>query len=85
MFKLYFLLSVGLMLQVSRACDEENQLVRQQSDEYLASAYEFNPNLGMFHPMAYYESGGRVPGNCFEKICHRWEVLIKKFSSTLYI
>ncbi|XP_046638559.1 uncharacterized protein LOC124316584 [Daphnia pulicaria] len=63
MFKLYFLLSVGLMLiQVSLACDEENQLVRhQQSDEYLASTYEFNPNLGMFHPLAYYESGARVP------------------------
>jgi hypothetical protein len=67
MFKLYFLLSAGLMLQVCRACDEENQLLRQQSDEYFASAYEFNRNLGMFHPMVY-ESSARVPGKNLSKM-----------------
>jgi hypothetical protein len=43
------LLIVALMLQVSRACDdnsEERQLAaaRQQSDEYFANAYGYIPN-----------------------------------------
>jgi hypothetical protein len=65
MSKIYLLLSVVLMLQASRACDgqnEEEQLVaaRQQSDEYFANAYGFNPNPW---GSAYYQPSARVPGN----------------------
>ncbi|XP_046637988.1 uncharacterized protein LOC124316223 isoform X1 [Daphnia pulicaria] len=61
----YVLLSVVLMLQVSRACDgnnEEEQLAaaRQQSDEYFANAYGFNSNNPWGSP--YYQPSARVPG-----------------------
>ncbi|XP_046637991.1 uncharacterized protein LOC124316223 isoform X3 [Daphnia pulicaria] len=61
----YVLLSVVLMLQVSRACDksnEEEQLAaaRQQSDEYFANAYGFNSNNPWSSP--YYQPSARVPG-----------------------
>jgi hypothetical protein len=53
------------MLQASRACNDQNeeeQLVaaRQQSDEYFANAYGFNPNPW---GSAYYQPSARVPGN----------------------
>ncbi|EFX72897.1 hypothetical protein DAPPUDRAFT_325653 [Daphnia pulex] len=60
----YVLLSVVLMLQVCRACDgnnEEQQLAaaRQQSDEYFANAYGFNPSPW---GSAYYQPSARVSG-----------------------
>jgi hypothetical protein len=60
----YVLLSVVLMLQASRACDgnnEEEQLAaaRQQSDEYFANAYGYNPSPW---GSAYYQPSARVPG-----------------------
>lgn len=64
-------LSVVLTLQASRACDgnsnEEEQLAaaRQQSDEYFANAYGFNPSPW---GSAYYQPSARVPGyaNAYE-------------------
>jgi hypothetical protein len=52
------------MLQASRACDgnnEEEQLAaaRQQSDEYFANAYGFNPSPW---GSAYYQPSARVSG-----------------------
>jgi hypothetical protein len=71
MSKIYLLLSVVLMLQASRACDgqnEEEQLVaaRQQSDEYFANAYGFNPNPW---GSAYYQPSARVQGIKKNTIC----------------
>ncbi len=60
-------LSVVLTLQASRACDgnsnEEEQLAaaRQQSDEYFANAYGFNPNNNPWSS-PYYQPSARVPG-----------------------
>ena len=54
------------MLQASRACNDQNeeeQLVaarQQQSDEYFANAYGFNPNPW---GSAYYQPSARVSGN----------------------
>ena len=72
MSKIYLLLSVVLMLQASRACDgqnEEEQLVaaRQQSDEYFANAFGFNPNPW---GSAYYQPSARVPGKNGNKFCN---------------
>ncbi|XP_045027802.1 uncharacterized protein LOC116920531 [Daphnia magna] len=57
MAKFCVLLSVFLMLQVSRACDgsnEEDQLgsARQQSDDYYANAYGFTPETwnALYYP-----------------------------------
>jgi hypothetical protein len=68
----YVLLSVVLMLQACRACDgqnEEEQLAaaRQQSDEYFANAYGFNPNS--WGSAAYYQPSARVSGNSLKKHC----------------
>jgi hypothetical protein len=62
MLKFSCLLTIVLMLQVSRACNghnEEEQLAaaRQQSDEYFASAYGYTPNPW---GSAYYQPS--VPG-----------------------
>lgn len=65
MAKFCVLLSVLLMLQVSRACDgsnEEDQLgsARQQSDDYYANAYGFTPETWN---ALYYPSSLPVTGN----------------------
>lgn len=62
MSKICLLLSVVFLIQVSRACDENNneQLAeRRDSIEYLANAYGFAPN--QWDPY-YYQSNARVPG-----------------------
>ena len=51
------------MLQVSRACDGDNEeelLVRQQSDEYFAKAYGFTPETWN---ALYDRPSPRLPGN----------------------
>lgn len=57
-------LSVFLMLQVSRACDgNEDQLgsTRQQSDDYYANAYGFTPES--WNALYYPSAGVPIAGN----------------------
>lgn len=60
MSKLWFLLSVVLLIQVCRACDDNNeQTARQDSMEYLANAYGFDASPWDSY---YYQPNARVPG-----------------------
>ena len=60
MFKFCLILLVVLMLQASGACDnEEELLVRPQSEEYFAKAYGFTPDTWN---TLYNKPSPRLPG-----------------------
>ena len=63
MLKLCLIFSVVLFLQAGSACDDDNEeelLVRQQSDEYFARAYGFTPDTWN---ALYNKPKPRLPGN----------------------
>lgn len=62
MSKFCLILLVVLMLQASRACESDNEeelLVRQQSDEYFAKAYGFTTDTWN---ALYNKPSPRLPG-----------------------
>ena len=65
MLKICLLLSIVLTIQVSRACDDDNNdeveqlaATRQQSDEYFARAFGYNPDSWS---SLYYPVNSRLP------------------------
>ena len=64
MLKICLLLSIVLTIQVSRACDDNNDEVeqlaaaRQQSDEYFARAFGYTPDSWS---SLYYPVNSRLP------------------------
>jgi hypothetical protein len=65
MLKICLLLSIVLTIQVSRACDDDNNdeveqlaAARQQSDEYFARAFGYNPDSWS---SLYYPVNSRLP------------------------